>query len=49
MAQQSTRIVIIIMATIQENPQKDSWWINELGSLGVSVKVRNKLAILLKT
>lgn len=31
------------MATIQENPQKDSWWINELESLGVSVKVRNEL------
>jgi hypothetical protein len=31
------------MATKQENPQKDSWWINELESLGVSVKVRNEL------
>ena len=31
------------MVTIQENPQKDSWWINELESLGVSVKVRNEL------
>jgi hypothetical protein len=27
------------MATKQENPQKDDWWINELDSLGVSVKV----------
>ena len=27
------------MATKQENPQKDSWWINELESPGVSVKV----------
>ena len=35
--------VITIMATKQENPQKDSWWINELESLGVSVKVRNEL------
>jgi len=35
--------VIAIMATKQENPQKDSWWINELESLGVSVKVRNEL------
>jgi hypothetical protein len=31
------------MSTKQENPQKDSWWINELDSLGVSVKVRNEL------
>jgi hypothetical protein len=31
------------MATKQENPQKDSWWTNELESLGVSVKVRNEL------
>lgn len=27
------------MATKQENPQEDSWWINELESPGVSVKV----------
>jgi hypothetical protein len=31
------------MAAIQENLQKDSWWTNELESLGVSVKVRNEL------
>ena len=31
------------MATKQENLQKDNWWINELESLGVSVKVRNEL------
>jgi len=31
------------MATKQENPQKANWWINELESLGVSVKVRNEL------
>ena len=31
------------MATKQENIQKDSWWINELDSLGVSAKVRNEL------
>jgi hypothetical protein len=31
------------MATIQENLLKDSWWTNELESLGVSVKVRNEL------
>jgi hypothetical protein len=31
------------MATKQENPQNDSWWINELESLGVSVKVKNEL------
>jgi hypothetical protein len=31
------------MASIQENPQKDNWWTNELESLGVSVKVRNEL------
>jgi hypothetical protein len=27
------------MATKQENPQEDSWWINELESPAVSVKV----------
>ena len=32
-----------IMATKQENLQKDDWWINELDSLGVGVKVRNEL------
>jgi hypothetical protein len=31
------------MATKHENPQKDNWWINELESLGVSVKVTNEL------
>ena len=31
------------MASKQENKQKDNWWINELESLGVSVKVRNEL------
>jgi hypothetical protein len=31
------------MATKQENPQEDSWWLNELESLGVRVKVRNDL------
>jgi hypothetical protein len=31
------------MATKQEKPQEDSWWLNELESLGVSVKVRNDL------
>ena len=31
------------MATKQENPQDDDWWLNELESLGVSVKVRNDL------
>jgi hypothetical protein len=31
------------MAIKQENPQKDDWWINELDSLGVSVKVWNEL------
>ena len=31
------------MAIKQEYPQKDSWWTNELESLGVSVKVRNEL------
>ena len=30
-------------ASKQENKQKDNWWINELESLGVSVKVRNEL------
>ena len=31
------------MTTRLENPQKDSWWISELDSLGVSVRVRNEL------
>jgi hypothetical protein len=31
------------MATKQENLQKDSWWINELDSLGINAKVRNEL------
>lgn len=31
------------MATKQENPQDDDWWLNELESLGVSVKVINDL------
>jgi hypothetical protein len=31
------------MATKQENPQSGDWWMNELDSLGVSVKVRNEL------
>lgn len=31
------------MTTKQENLQKDSWWTNELESLGVSLKVRNEL------
>jgi hypothetical protein len=31
------------MATKQENPQKDNWWLNELESLGVSPKTRNEL------
>jgi hypothetical protein len=31
------------MATKQENLQKNSWWINELESLGVNANVRNEL------
>jgi hypothetical protein len=31
------------MATKQENPLEDNWWLNELESLGVSPKVRNEL------
>ena len=31
------------MATKQEYPQKDNWWLNELESLGVSPKARNEL------
>ncbi len=40
--QKSTRLVLII-ATKQENPQEDNWWLNELESLGVRVKVINDL------
>jgi flagellin-specific chaperone FliS len=31
------------MATKQERPQEISWWLNELESLGVSVKLTNDL------
>jgi hypothetical protein len=31
------------MATKQENPQEDNWWLNELESLGVRANVRNDL------
>jgi hypothetical protein len=31
------------MATKQENPQEGNWWLNELESLGVRVKVINDL------
>jgi hypothetical protein len=31
------------MATKQENPQEDNWWLNELESLGVRVNVINDL------
>jgi hypothetical protein len=31
------------MATKQENLQEDTWWLNELESLGLSPKVRNEL------
>jgi hypothetical protein len=31
------------MATKQENPQEDNWWLNELESLGVRVNARNDL------
>jgi hypothetical protein len=31
------------MATKQENPQEDNWWLNELESLGVRVNIRNDL------
>ena len=31
------------MATKEEESQKDTWWLNELESLGVSPKVKNEL------
>jgi hypothetical protein len=31
------------MATKQENPEEDNWWLNELESLGVRVNARNDL------
>jgi hypothetical protein len=31
------------MATKEENIQKDTWWLNELESLGVSPKAKNEL------
>lgn len=31
------------MATRQESPEKDMWWVNELESLGVTVKALNEL------
>jgi hypothetical protein len=33
----------IIMATKEEGIQKDTWWLNELESLGVTPKVKNEL------
>jgi hypothetical protein len=33
----------INMATKEEETQKDTWWLNELESLGVSPKVKNEL------
>jgi hypothetical protein len=33
----------IIMATKEEGIQRDTWWLNELESLGVSPKVKNGL------
>ena len=30
------------MATKQENPQEDNWWLNELESLGVSPNDNNQ-------
>jgi hypothetical protein len=34
---------IIAMATKNGQPEKDEWWLNELESLGISVKKRNQL------
>jgi hypothetical protein len=31
------------MATMREHPERYGWWINELESLGISVKKINKL------
>ena len=31
------------MATKEEEIQKDTWWLNELESLGVTPKVKNEL------
>jgi hypothetical protein len=31
------------MATKEEGIQRDTWWLNELESLGVSPKVQNEL------
>ena len=31
------------MATEEEEIQKDTWWLNELESLGVTPKVKNEL------
>jgi len=31
----------INMATKEEETQKDTWWLNELESLGLSPKVKN--------
>jgi hypothetical protein len=31
------------MATKEDEIQKDTWWLNELGSLGVTPKVKNEL------
>jgi hypothetical protein len=33
----------VIMATKEEWIQKDTWWLNELESLGVTPRVKNEL------
>jgi DNA repair ATPase RecN len=37
------------MATKEENIQKDTWWLNELESLGISPKAKNELNDLQET
>lgn len=33
----------VVISTKRENLEKESWWVNELESLGVSPKARNEL------
>ncbi len=39
----------VLVATENENLQENAWWISELDSLGVSLKVRNELTDIQKT
>jgi len=39
----SKKTLLTTMATMEEHPERNGWWINELESLGLSVKKINEL------